>query len=171
MPGKKIHLLTESLLALACTALCPGCVRHAREETPAYPAEPLMAYENASPRFLLKVFAHAPGNMRFQIENLMQDFTLAGIPQITTPSGRITQARLSGDEGIEFNLLLPGDTYRRCPADVRVPWLLVERGPRAFLRSEGVILVDIAGTADAPYFVRTIAYEPARDTPLAEDES
>jgi len=121
-----MRLLRKIALALACIAVSPGCLRHATEELRASPRQPLMTYENASPRFSVKVYANAPGNMRFHVQNLLRDFTLAGLPEIASPTGRIMQPRLLGKEAIEFNLLLPGDAYRRSPNDVTIPWVLIE---------------------------------------------
>jgi len=119
-----------------------------------------MTYQNSSPRFSLRVLMYAPGNLLFQVENLLQDFSLTGLPEITSPTGRIVQARFVGQEQIEFNVLLPGDAYVRSPNDVTIPWVLAEKGPGGFLRSEGEILVDITSSPDTKYFVRAVRYRP-----------
>jgi len=157
----------RTLSRLTCIAvglgLSTGCVRPKTELVPTSEVQALMTYQNSSPRFSLRVSMYAPGNLLFQATNLLPHFSLAGLPKITSPTGRILQARLVGQEEIEFNLLLPGDDYLRSRNDVRIPWVLVEKGPGAFLRSEGEILVDISATADAKYFVRAVTYTPSGD--------
>jgi len=158
-----MRTLCRLTFALVCFGLNAGCLRHRPELVPISEVQPLMTYQNASPRFSLKVSMYAPGNLLFRVENLLPDFTLAGLPEITSPTGRVIQARLVGQETTEFNLLLPGDHYLRSPNDVKIPWVLTEKGPGGFLRSEGEILVDIGATDDMRYFVRGVAYQPAGD--------
>lgn len=148
-------------LALVCSST--SCLRQKTELVPTSEAHPLMTYQNSAPRFSLKVLMYAPGNLLFQVENLLPDFTLRGLPEITSPVGRVLEARLLGQEGIEFNVLLPGDAYLHSQNDVTIPWVLTEKGPGGFLRSEGQIVVDIAATADTEYFVRAVSYQPAGD--------
>jgi len=122
-----------------------------------------MTYQNSSPRFSLKAFMYAPGNLQFRVENLLSGFDLEALPDITSATGRIIQARLAEDNTIEFNLLLPDDAYVRSENDVTIPWALKEKGPGAFLRSEGQIRVDIASGPDMRYFVKAVTYVPASD--------
>jgi hypothetical protein len=130
-----------------------------------------MTYQNSSPRFRLKVFMYAPGNLLFQVENLIPEFHLAGLPEITSPTGRILQARLAGDEAVEFNLLLPGDAYVASETDVTIPWVLNEKGPGGFLRSEGEIIVDVARTSQTRHLVKSVNYRPLTDQGLPGAEA
>ncbi len=152
--------LTTTLLLMS---LSPGCRRQTPELVPTSEPQPLMTYQNPSPPFGLEVRMYAPGNLLFQVENLLQNFSLTELPEVTSPTGRIVQARPLGAEGISFNVLLPGDAYVRSENDIRIPWVLSEKGPGGFLRSQGEILVDIAATANAKYFVRSVTYQPASD--------
>ena len=155
-----MRTLCRLAFGLSLLSLNLGCLRQKAELVPTSEVQPLMTYENSSPRFSLKVLMYAPGNLLFQVENLLPDFSLTGLPEITSPTGRIVQARLIGQEAIEFNVLLPGDGYVHSPNDVKIPWVLAEKGPGGFLRSEGEILVDIASTAHTKYFVRAVRCRP-----------
>lgn len=156
---------TVSRLALVVvlTGLSLGCLRQKTDLVVASEVQPLKTYQNASPAFCLTPFIHAPGNLLFQVENLLPDFSLSGLPEITSSTGRIVKARLLGEEGIEFNLLLPGDAYLRSRNDVRIPWVLVEKGPGGFLRSEGEIVLDVAASAEAKYFIQAVTYRRVSD--------
>jgi hypothetical protein len=155
---KRLRQLTFVPVSLA---LMTGCRDPQPKLVPISEVEPLMTYQNSSPRFSLKVFMYAPGNFVFQ--NLLPRFSLVGLPDITSPTGRVLQTRLLGREVIEFNLLLPGQEYRRSSNDLRIPWELAEKGPQGFLRSEGSIFVDITATADSEYFIREVRYQPASE--------
>jgi hypothetical protein len=145
--------------------LGPGCSNHEPRLVPLSTVQPLMTYQNSSPRFSLKIFMYAPGNLVFRIENLLPDFQLRQLPTITTPSGRVVQATLVDANVVEFNLLLPDDAYTTTADDAIIPWMLDEKGPQAFLRSDGEILVDIAVAPRSKYFVRSVNYRPAADSP------
>jgi len=158
-----LRTLSRLTFALALVCSSTSCLRQRTALVPTSEARPLMTYQNSSPRFSLEVLMYAPGNLLFRVENLLPDFTLTRLPEITSPTGRVLQARLLGEDGVEFNVLLPGDLYLHSKNDVTIPWVLAEKGPGAFLRSEGEILVDIAATPDAKYFVQAICYRPSGD--------
>lgn len=150
-------------LSAVLLILSSACVQREPKLVPVSEIRPSMTYQNTSPRFRLKVFMYAPGNLLFQVENLIPEFHLAGLPEIASPTGRILQTRLAGEETIEFNLILPDDAYVRSANDVTIPWILNEKGPGGFLRSEGEILVDIARTLQASHLVKSVTYRPLTD--------
>jgi len=151
----------SSLLAF----LCSGCAEREPKLVPVSETQPLMTYQNSSPRFRLKVFMYAPGNLLFQVENLLPGFHLASLPEISSPTGRILLARLAGEETVEFNLILPDEAYVSSQSDLVIPWVLNEKGPGGFLRSEGEILVDVARTAETRHRVKSVSYRPTIDQP------
>lgn len=155
------------LILLAATVF-GGCAPKGgpnRRLIPVSEAQPLMTYQNSSPRFRLKVFMYAPGNLQFQIENLLQGFRVAAAPEIASPTGRVLQSHFDGENVIEFNLVLPGEQYATSAPDVVIPWVLEEKGPDAFLRSDGEILVDIAATPKVKYIVQSVKYRPRSGSP------
>jgi hypothetical protein len=160
-----LRLFIVVLIAFSC-----GCQRQQPTLVPVSELKPLMTYQNSSPRFRLKVFMYAPGNLLFRVENLLAEFHLVQLPDLASATGRILQARLIGEESIEFNLILPDASYAESPNDVTIPWVLEEKGADAFLRSEGTILVNIGTSARAKYFVKSVTYEAGSDLPQPKGE-
>ena len=156
-------------VAIPCTILtfCLGCAQPQPELVPQSENQPMMTYLNSSPRFRLNVFMYAPGNLLFHLQNLLADFDLQGLPAVSSSTGRVLQPRFAEEGAIEFNLLLPDNSYTLSSEDVTVTWVLEEKGPGAFLRSEGKILVDVASSSQAAYFVKSVRYLPAADLPNA----
>jgi len=168
MIGKNLRRLcgpfAPLFLILVIATYC-GCQQRRSRLVPISHVKPLMTYQNSSPRFRLKVFMYAPGNLLFRVENLLTEFHLTELPDITSATGRILQSRLVGEESIEFNLVLPNASYLESPNDVTIPWVLEEKGADAFLRSEGNVLVDIATSPGAKYYVKSVRYECGTDLP------
>jgi hypothetical protein len=167
MPRCKARTLFVAMLLLGC--IC-GCGERAPKLVPVSLAQPLMTYQNSSPRFRLEVFMYAEGNLLFRAENLLEGFHLRELPDVTSETGRILQARRTDENTIEFNLLLPGEAYTQSPADVTIPWVLEEKGADAFLRSMGKIVVDVAMSRTAKYVVKSVEYVPATDMPQSKGE-
>ena len=128
-------------------------------------AKPLMTYQNSSPRFRLHVFMYAPGNLQFRVENLLEGFGLPAAPEIATTTGRVLQFHFDGENVIEFNVVFPGTEYQYASPDVTIPWVLEEKGPDAFLRSDGEIFVDIGSTEKIKYLVESVAYRSRKENP------
>jgi hypothetical protein len=148
-------------LILLAAVILEGCGRKGvptRRLVPLSEAQPLMTYQNSSPRFRLHVFMYAPGNLQFRVENLLEGFCLPAAPKVTAPTGRVLQFHFDGENVIEFNVVLPGTLYQDSSPDVIIPWVLEEKGPDAFLRSDGEILVDIGSTEKIKYLVQSVAY-------------
>ncbi len=173
MKTRKTNRLRRPLLALfpaVLIAILCGCQERGPSLVPVSEAQPLMTYQNSSPRFSLKVFMYAPGNLLFRAESLLTGFRLVQIPDITSPTGRILQAHVIDENTFEFNLILPGSSYIDSPNDLIIPWILEEKGEDAFLRSEGNIYVDISTSPGAKYFVKSVTYQSGTDVPTAKGE-
>jgi hypothetical protein len=158
-----------ALVILSITLWC-GCKQRQPLLVPVSEVQPLMTYQNSSPRFRLKVFMYAPGNLLVRVENLLEGFELLEVPDVTSPTGRILQARLPDQNTFEFNLILPDSDYTQSPNDVTIPWVLEEKGAAAFLRSEGNILMDISTSPSAKYFVKSVEYQSGTGLPQSRKE-
>lgn len=156
--GTLLKILIPLILLAIILEGCAPKSGPTRRLVPLSEAQPLMTYQNSSPRFRLHVFMYAPGNLQFRVENLLEDFRLPAGPEIASQTGRVLQFHFDGENIIEFNVVFPGTEYQYASPDVIIPWVLEEKGPDAFLRSDGDILVDIGSTEKIKYLVQSVAY-------------